>query len=178
MLKQAGADAVTFLGGATGIYCGYLDFIAWDIQAMLNAAVGIFEKSPLKWADFHAFRGDVGTIRLMDKTEELEENEDEKDEDEKDGDEEAEEVEEIEEECAGLVPEMYTEQEMNAVEKHIQTYFGEFENIWHELISPDIHVDICIIPPTKEKDYYTLVTMGMGAHEMNVPCLLYTSRCV
>ena len=66
-LEQAGVDAVTFLGGATGIYCGYLDFIAWDIQAVLNAAIEIFEKSPLAWADFHSFRGDVGTIRLMDK---------------------------------------------------------------------------------------------------------------
>lgn len=73
------------------------------------------------------------------------------------------------EECAGLEPEMYTEEEMAAVETHIQTYFGKFENVWHELISPDIHVDICVIPPTKERDYYTLVTMGMGAHVMNVP---------
>ena len=40
--------------------------------------------------------------------------------------------------------------------------------------------------PSEERDYCTLVTMGMGAHRMNVPeelaeyklCLLYTSRCV
>ena len=32
-----------------------------------------------------------------------------------------------------------------------------------------VHVDICIVPPTEERDYYTLVTMGMGAHRMNVP---------
>ena len=30
-------------------------------------------------------------------------------------------------------------------------------------------MDICIVPPTEERDYYTLVTMGMGAHRMNVP---------
>ena len=36
-------------------------------------------------------------------------------------------------------------------------------------MSPDIHVDICIIPPRRDHDYYTLVTMGMGAHEMDVP---------
>ena len=24
-------------------------------------------------------------------------------------------------------------------------------------------------PPSEERDYYTLVTMGMGAHRMNVP---------
>lgn len=66
-------------------------------------------------------------------------------------------------------PEVYTEDEMEAVEGHIQQYFGEFENVFHELVSPDIHVDICIVPPTEERDYYTLVTMGMGAHRMNVP---------
>ena len=67
------------------------------------------------------------------------------------------------------VPEVYTEEEMETVEGHIQQYFGKFENVFHELSSPDIHVDICVVPPSKERDYYTLVTMGMGAHRMNVP---------
>ena len=67
------------------------------------------------------------------------------------------------------VPEVYTEEEMEAVEGHIQQYFGKFENVFHELSSPDIHVDICVVPPSKERDYYTLITMGMGAHRMNVP---------
>lgn len=66
-------------------------------------------------------------------------------------------------------PEVYTEEEMEAVERHIEQYFGEVENVFHEIVSPDIHVDICIVPPSKERDYYTLVTMGMGAHRMNVP---------
>ena len=67
------------------------------------------------------------------------------------------------------VPEAYTEEEMEAIEGHIQQYFGKFENVFHELSSPDIHVDICVVPPSQERDYYTLVTMGMGAHRMNVP---------
>ena len=66
-------------------------------------------------------------------------------------------------------PEVYTEEEMEAVEGHIQQYFGKFENVFHELSSPDIHVDICVVPPSEERDYYTLVTMGIGAHRMNVP---------
>ena len=66
-------------------------------------------------------------------------------------------------------PEVYTEEEMEAVEGHIEQYFGKVENVFHELVSPDIHVDICIVPPTEERDYCTLVTMGMGAHRMNVP---------
>ena len=67
------------------------------------------------------------------------------------------------------VPEIYTEEEMEAIEGHIQQYFGKFENVFHELSSPDIHVDICVVPPSKDRYYYTLVTMGMGAHRMNVP---------
>ena len=66
-------------------------------------------------------------------------------------------------------PELYTEEEMAAVETHIKNTFGAFENVFHELVSPDIHVDICVVPPSEERDYYTLVTMGMGAHRMNVP---------
>ena len=67
------------------------------------------------------------------------------------------------------VPEVYTEEEMEAIEGHIQQYFGDFEHVFHELASPDIHVDICVVQPSAERDYYTLVTMGMGAHRMNVP---------
>ena len=66
-------------------------------------------------------------------------------------------------------PEVYSEEEMEAIEGHIQQYFGNFETVFHELSSPDIHVDICVVPPSKEQNYYTLVTMGMGAHRMNVP---------
>ena len=73
-----------------------------------------------------------------------------------------------EDEEAG-VPEVYTEAEMEIVEGHIQQYFGDFEHVFHELASPDIHVDICVVPSSEERDYYTLVTMGMGAHRMNVP---------
>ncbi|WP_274952505.1 immunity protein Imm33 domain-containing protein [Angelakisella massiliensis] len=70
------------------------------------------------------------------------------------------------------VPEVYTQEEMEVIEGHIQQYFGKFENVFHELSSPDIHVDICVVPPSGDRDYYTLVTMGMGAHRMNVPAEL------
>lgn len=66
-------------------------------------------------------------------------------------------------------PEVYTIDEMEAVEEHIQKYFGKIEHVFHELVSPDIHVDICMIPPDGEREYYTLVTMGMGARQMQVP---------
>ncbi len=66
-------------------------------------------------------------------------------------------------------PEVYTQTEWDVVEDHINTYFGEYLKVFHEITSPDIHVDICLVPPTRERPYYTLVTLGMGAHRMNVP---------
>lgn len=65
--------------------------------------------------------------------------------------------------------EMYDTADWDAVEEHIGRYFGEYEHVMHEMVSPDIHLDICLIPPRKDHNYYTLVTMGMGAHKMVVP---------
>ena len=69
ILRDAGEEAVTFLGGATGLYCGYLDFIAWDLPAVLTAAQAFFEGSDLPYAHFHAFRRDVGGVPLLDEKE-------------------------------------------------------------------------------------------------------------
>ena len=69
ILRDAGEEVVTFLGGATGLYCGYLDFIAWDLPAVLTAAQAFFEGSDLPYAHFHAFRRDVGGVPLLDEKE-------------------------------------------------------------------------------------------------------------
>ncbi|WP_298022939.1 hypothetical protein [uncultured Dysosmobacter sp.] len=69
ILQNAGADAVTFLGGASGICCGYLDFIAWDLPAVLHAAGDFFADSGLSWANFHVFRRDAATVRLLNREE-------------------------------------------------------------------------------------------------------------
>lgn len=69
--ERVGADAILFLGGASGIYCSYLDFIAWDLQAVLDAAADIFAETSLEWAAFHSFRRNVGGILLKDTPEEL-----------------------------------------------------------------------------------------------------------
>ncbi|MCI9144191.1 MAG: hypothetical protein HFH87_16490 [Lachnospiraceae bacterium] len=63
--QQAGADAMTFIGGATGIYYGYVDFIAWDLPTVLTAARVFFEESTLPWAGFHTFRRDAMSVTLV-----------------------------------------------------------------------------------------------------------------
>ena len=66
-------------------------------------------------------------------------------------------------------PEMYEQEDWDAVEAHLERYFGPCDNVFHEIMSPDIHVDIYIMKPTPERNYYVLSTFGMGAHRMNVP---------
>ena len=66
-------------------------------------------------------------------------------------------------------PEMYEQEDWDAVEAHLSRYFGPCGNVFHEIMSPDIHVDIYIMEPTPERNYYVLSTFGMGAHRMNVP---------
>lgn len=66
----------------------------------------------------------------------------------------------------------YTLEEKKEYEKFISDNFGTFTNVWHELYSPDIHLDILIIPPSKNEDYYKLITRGMGAYKMNVPDII------
>ena len=66
-------------------------------------------------------------------------------------------------------PWLYSEKEWDTIENHIKKYFGDYENVFHEIFSPDIHLDIICIEPTKERNHYTLVTMGAGAYRMNVP---------
>jgi len=72
--------------------------------------------------------------------------------------------------------EFYTEKEFSIIDSHIAKSFGKCKNVFHEIVSPDIHVDINVIEPTKKRNYYTLVTMGMGAHKMNVPPELKSNK--
>lgn len=65
--------------------------------------------------------------------------------------------------------ELYTQEQHELLEKHIEEHFGEINNYYQETDPEDVRVDIYVIPPTIEKRFYTLVTMGMGAHKMKVP---------
>ena len=63
-ISQMCGEAIVFIGGATGMSYGYLDFIAWNLKSVLNAAVVVFKNSPVKEALFHSFRRNVGSVRL------------------------------------------------------------------------------------------------------------------
>lgn len=64
---------------------------------------------------------------------------------------------------------MYTQEESEFFEGYIKRNFGEYSKVFHELYSPDVHVDILLIPPSEKSNYYKLITMGAGAYKMNIP---------
>ena len=64
---------------------------------------------------------------------------------------------------------LYSEKEMEQFGEYVTKKFGRYSEVAHEIVSPDIHVDIIIVPPTEKCQYYKLITMGMGAYKMNIP---------
>ena len=64
---------------------------------------------------------------------------------------------------------LYDDKELDEVDAYITKAFGDFDSVFHEIVSPDIHLDVCFIPPTAEEPFYKLVTMGAGAYEMKIP---------
>ena len=73
------------------------------------------------------------------------------------------------EEAPQREPELYTEDETAAITAHIEKYYGKIKTISHDNNPGGVCADICIIPPSIERDYYTLVTCGLGAHVMDLP---------
>lgn len=58
--EKCGKDAFEFIGGATGVYYGYLDFIAYDLKAVLEAVPEAVSELPagseIEWVSYHSFR--------------------------------------------------------------------------------------------------------------------------
>ena len=69
----------------------------------------------------------------------------------------------------GLPMYLYDDSEIEVIDSFICDMFGNYKNVFHEIASPDIHLDVCIVEPTEEDPYYKLVTMGAGAYKMAIP---------
>ena len=64
---------------------------------------------------------------------------------------------------------LYEESELDELDSFIVDMFGDYKNVFHEIVSTDIHLDVCIVDPTEEDPYYKLVTMGAGVYKMQIP---------
>lgn len=60
----------------------------------------------------------------------------------------------------------YTENERIEIIKFIEENFGRIEKIYQDVGYDDLYLDVAQINPTKEKPYYTLITLGMGEHKL------------
>ena len=68
----------------------------------------------------------------------------------------------------------YSPQESESVKKHIEKYFGKIDRMLH---GENSLVDICVINPAEEHNFYTLVTFGMGAFRMKIPRKYKKAAC-
>ena len=66
-------------------------------------------------------------------------------------------------------PLQLSEQNFKLLDSFLINTFRQVPNVFHETNSQDIHIDILVFSPTTERNYYTLITMGMSAYKMEVP---------
>lgn len=59
--------------------------------------------------------------------------------------------------------------ELQTVEDHIIEHFGSISRTIPVKESENLNLRLYVIEPTKEKDFYTIVTCGMGAYKMELP---------
>ncbi|MCR5720622.1 MAG: suppressor of fused domain protein [Lachnospiraceae bacterium] len=60
-------------------------------------------------------------------------------------------------------------EQMEDIGDYVEMLYGQEMKVLHEIVSPDIHLDVLALFPTKERNYYTLITMGMSAYKMEIP---------
>jgi hypothetical protein len=56
-------------------------------------------------------------------------------------------------------------QDLAALSNHIGEWWGE-GNVWHELVSEYVHIDVHSIPPSDAHPYHVLITTGMSDRPM------------
>ncbi len=55
------------------------------------------------------------------------------------------------------------------IERHFSRFFGEAKTVFHELVSELVHIDVHVIEPRPERNWWTLFTTGMSDRPMTVP---------
>ena len=58
---------------------------------------------------------------------------------------------------------------IRAIVDHIQRFVGETAFVFHELVSDLVHIDVHLVRPTPERNFFTLITSGMSDRPMKVP---------
>jgi len=69
----------------------------------------------------------------------------------------------------GFVPATGDSDSIDRISQHIESHIGKPVTVFHELVSHLVHIDIHVVYPTPERDYYTLITSGMSNQPMKPP---------
>jgi hypothetical protein len=56
----------------------------------------------------------------------------------------------------------------DAIEAHFAKHIGPSTNVFHEMLSDLVHIDVHVIHPTPARNFYTLLTTGMSDRPMRV----------
>jgi hypothetical protein len=55
------------------------------------------------------------------------------------------------------------------VDAHIGKHIGPVDQVFHEMVSPYVHVDVHHVPPAADRPFHALVTSGMSELPMTTP---------
>lgn len=69
----------------------------------------------------------------------------------------------------GWTPPDMDDSSIEAISDHIEKHIGPIDNVWHELISDLVHLDVHQVAPTPDRPWWTLATSGMSDIPMSVP---------
>jgi Suppressor of fused protein (SUFU) len=58
---------------------------------------------------------------------------------------------------------------LELIVEHIKTHIGDPGTVIHEIASEYVHVDVHVVAPRPDRNFYTLITSGMSAAPMTVP---------
>jgi len=58
---------------------------------------------------------------------------------------------------------------IDLISDHIESHIGPVKNVYHELLSDLVHLDVHIVEPSRKKPCFTLITTGMSDLPMTVP---------
>lgn len=63
----------------------------------------------------------------------------------------------------------YLPRDLAAVQAHIEQHFGPIATVLTFHTSRAMEIKLCVCAPTRERNYYTISTLGMGALPMSLP---------
>ena len=58
---------------------------------------------------------------------------------------------------------------IEAISNHIERWLGPVDNVYHEMMSDLVHIDLHIVNPTEARPFYSIVTSGMSDRKMHPP---------